>query len=216
MATLTKRDILDRLERSESDKKLTITPLIDKEKQIGSFTIDLRLSNQFITFKTENIKAFNVLEKKDEHDLYKIQELQIVDFGSEIVLHPGSLVLGSTFEYIKMPTDLEGKVDGRSSWSRLGLVIATATSIDPGFCGSITLELSNIGKSPLILTPGTRICQLVLRETKSTEVYEKGRKYHSPIGPEFSKIFDDPELEILKAIKEEKDAQKSHHVIEQD
>ncbi|MGD9159383.1 MAG: dCTP deaminase [Desulfobacteraceae bacterium] len=203
MATLTRRDILYRLkDESEKNKKLTITPIIDEDRQIGNFTIDLRLSNEFITFKTENIKGFNVLEEKEKHNLYKIQELQIIDFGSEITLHPGSLVLGSTFEYIKMPEDLAGQVDGRSSWSRLGLVIATATGIDPGFSGSITLELSNIGKSPLILTPGTRICQLSLSETKSSESYSEKRKYHSPTGPEFSKVFDDPELKILQKIKE--------------
>lgn len=196
MATLTHRDIIGRL----NDKSLTITPIVDKERQIGTFTIDLRLSNQFIIFKTENIKSFNILDEKEAHNLYKIQELQIIDFGSEIVLHPGSLVLGSTFEYIKMPNDLEGQVDGRSSWARLGLTIATATGIDPGFSGSITLELSNLGKSPLILIPGARICQLVLRSTVSTEGYNKKRKYQSPIGPEFSKIFDDPDLDILRKI----------------
>lgn len=203
MATITKKYIEEKLAEPLPSKRLTVTPIIDREKQIGNFTIDLRLSNQFIVFKTENIKAFNLLEKREEHNLYKIQELQIVDFGSEIVLHPGSLVLGSTFEYIKMPQDLEGQVEGRSSLSRLGLVIATATGIDPGFCGSITLELSNIGKSPLVLTPGIRISQLVLRESKPPVEYKKDRKYHSPIGPEFTKIFDDKDLEVLRKIRGE-------------
>lgn len=202
MATLSKKEILERLQLSRFDKaRLVITPIIDKESQIGNFSIDLRLANQFIIFKLENLESFNPLVDS-KNKLLRFQEPKIIPFGEQIVLHPGSLLLGATFEYVKMPNNLEAQVEGRSSWARLGLVIATATSIDPGFTGSITLELSNLSKTPIVLTPGARICQIIFRETSSDVEYDTNRKYQQPVGPQFSKIFSDSELTVLKKIKE--------------
>jgi dCTP deaminase len=103
------------------------------------------------------------------------------------------LALGSTFEYMCMPPDLEAQVEGRSSWARVGLQIATATSIEPGFKGVLTLELSNVGTIPIRLYPGIRIAQLFFRETTSKvqNPYGHSRKYKCPIGPEFSQIHND-------------------------
>jgi len=200
MPTLGKQEIQDRLRRSGTDsERLVVTPILDRESQLGNYSIDLRLANQFIIFKLENLEAFNPLNKA-KFDLLRFQEPKIIPFGGEIVLHPGSLMLGATFEYIKMPTNLEAQVEGRSSWARLGLVIATATSVDPGFSGSITLELSNLSKTPIVLTPGVRICQMIFRATTSNVEYKEERKYNHPIGPQFSKIFDDSELKILNSI----------------
>lgn len=200
MSTLVKSDIQKRLDEKSYRKKLVITPIVD-DSQIGNFSVDLRLSNQFIIFNVENFESFNPLDKDQKHHLYKIQDSIVVPFGQHIILHPGSLVLGATFEYIRMPENVEGQVEGRSSWARLGLVIATATSIDPGFCGSITLELSNLGKVPLVLVPGSRVCQLVLRETTGDVPYDSSRKYYHAVGPQFSRLYDDKEIPILQRIQ---------------
>jgi len=201
MATLSKKEILDYLnpERVLS-QRLVVTPIVDRENQIGNVSIDLRLANQFIIFKSENIDSFTPL-KSMEYELLRFQEHKIIPFGDKLVLHPGSLMLGATYEYIKIPLDLEAQVEGRSSWARLGLVIAAASTIDPGFVGSITLELCNLAKTPIVLTPGCRICQIVFHQITSDVIdYPSTRKYKTPIGPEFSKIFDDSDFEILKKL----------------
>ena len=79
------------------------------------------------------------------------------------MLHPGEFVLGSTLEVCTLPDDLAGRLEGKSSLGRLGLLThSTAGFIDPGFSGHITLELSNVANLPITLWPGMKIGQLCL------------------------------------------------------
>lgn len=199
MATLNKKDLLLRLKLGIGTKKsLVVTPILNLEKQISSPGIDLRLSNQFIVFKAENISLLDIRKNLTNQTIRKYQKEVVVPFDQPFILHPKTLVLGSTFEYVSMPEDLEGELEGRSSWARLGLIVATACAIDPCFKGCITLELTNLGNQPLYLYPGIRIAKLILRETKSSSIYEKDvRKYFCQIGPEFSKLHEDKEIDYF-------------------
>ena len=91
--------------------------------------------------------------------------------GEPFVLHPGEFVLGSTLECCTLPDDLAGRLEGKSSLGRLGLLThSTAGFIDPGFSGHITLELSNVANLPITLWPGMKIGQLcLLRLTSPAE-----------------------------------------------
>jgi dCTP deaminase len=91
-----------------------------------------------------------------------------VPFGKSFILHPKYFVLGVTLEWIRLPKDIAGYVIGKSSWGRLGLIIATAVGVHPGFAGCLTLELSNVGELPIELKPGMQICQLFLHTAHST------------------------------------------------
>lgn len=155
-------------------------------------SVDLRLGNQFIVFRMHMGGLMNPFKLSDI-ELRSLQERRVVRFGQKFVLHPGQLALGSTFEYLKLPSDLEGQVEGRSSWSRVGLQIATATCIEPGFSGVVTLELSNVGTIPLELFPGVRVAQLVLRDVWPAvkKPYAGKRKYYRAIGPQFSRLASD-------------------------
>jgi dCTP deaminase len=190
MSTLSKIDIVKALQATGEDQ-LVVTPILSP-KQVGDISIDLRLGNQFITFRGHAHGTINPFQLTDE-GLRRIQRREIVRFKQKFILHPGSMVLGATFEYIKIPPFLEGQVEGRSSWARLGLQIATATCVEPGFCGVVTLELSNVGTMPLELFPGVRIAQLVLRrvEPRVANPYELDKKYRYAIGPQFSRLNED-------------------------
>lgn len=191
MSTLTKEQLERRLNESDITKRLVITPILS-QKQIGDSSIDLRLGNQFIVFKMHNFGVFQPYNEEISSRLRKMQERQIVRFGQEFILHPGMLALASTFEYLCVPSDLECQVEGRSSWARVGLQIATASSIEPGFKGVLTLELSNVGTIPIELYPGFRVAQLFVHEAKPpVSQANAGRKYQCPIGPQFSRIYDD-------------------------
>ena len=93
-----------------------------------------------------------------------------------------------------MPNDIVGSIDGRSSLGRLGIIIQTAAMIDAGFKGHITLELANIGKMPVSLYPGMRICRLTFH--KLTQVCERpyNGKYLNQEAAEGSKIEEDWEF----------------------
>jgi len=191
MSTLSRRRIELRLRETREAKRLVITPLLSV-KQFGDISVDLRLGNQFIVFRMHMGGFMNPFKLSDVQ-LRSLQERRVVRFGQEFVLHPGQLALGSTFEYLQMPSDLEGQVEGRSSWARVGLQIATATCVEPGFSGVVTLELSNTGTMPLELFPGVRVAQLVLRDVNPAieHPYAGKRKYNRAIGPQFSRLTSD-------------------------
>jgi len=190
MSTLSKERIKSRL-NEKAEKQLIITPILSS-KQFGDISIDLRLGNQFIVFRMHMGGLLNLFESSETH-LHRLQERRVVRFGQKFVLHPGQLVLGSTFEYLQLPSDLEGQVEGRSSWARVGLQTATATCVEPGFSGVVTLELSNVGAMPLDLFPGVRVAQLVLRDVEPAvkQPYAGRRKYNRTIGPQFSRLSQD-------------------------
>lgn len=198
MATLNKNELIKRLStKTPKVNRLVVTPILDLKQQIEGPGIDLRLSNQFIVFKSENTPHINIATL-DDYNIKKVQSEVVVPFGESFILHPKTLVLASTLEYISMPHDLSGTLEGRSSWARLGLIIATACAIDPGFKGCITLELTNLGNLPLYLYPGIRLAKLILMETTSPTEYEgSGKKYYCQIGPEFSKAHKDPDLDFF-------------------
>ena len=97
------------------------------------------------------------------------------------MLHPGEFVLGGTMEYVAMPDDLVGRIEGKSSLGRLGLMVhSTAGYVDPGFEGKFTLELANIATLPILLWPTMKIgqlsimhlttpCRAALRNTRSRQ-----------------------------------------------
>jgi dCTP deaminase len=118
------------------------------------------------------------------------------------ILHPGEFVLAATLEYFKLPTDLAGRLEGRSTWGRLGLQIhSTAGFVDPGFEGILTFELQNMGKAPLCLFPGVRIAQLCLFSTNRTAIpytKKRGAKYFHMIGTTGSLFYVDPEFDAIR------------------
>jgi len=196
MSTLTRGEIKKRL-ASEFPKRLVITPILSK-KQLGDASIDVRLSNQFIVFRMHTFGVFRPFSHT-AGELRIMQERQVVKFGTQFVLHPGMLALGCTFEYICLPPDIECQVEGRSSWARLGLQIATATSVEPGFKGVLTLELSNLGTIPIELYPGVRIAQLFFHDASPEikDAYKGTHKYECPVGPQFSLIANDKDGKVF-------------------
>jgi len=143
--------------------KLVVDPIINNDVQIQPAWVDLRLGNRFRTFK---ITSTPYIDTKSDSEA-NTEKFTIED-GKPFVIHPGEFVLGSIKEYIKMPPDLLGVVDGRSSMGRVGIVVhSTSASINPGWEGDFVLEITNIGKMPVAIYPGQRIAKLVLHKLNS-------------------------------------------------
>lgn len=151
------------------DHSLVVSPLLSVQ-QINSASIDLRMGNVALVVRARGSSHVDPADWKrqamagDPHaaEFYRQQkhERYEIPFGTRILLHPGSLALVPAFEWLKLPVDLLGSVTARSTWAREGLSIATATLIEPGYQGMITLELANLGQIPLALYPGQRIAQI--------------------------------------------------------
>ena len=160
------------------------------EAMIQPSSIDVRLDRWFRVF--ENHKYPHIDPSVEQPDLTRLIEPE----GDEpFILHPGEFVLGSTYEVVTLPDDVAGRLEGKSSLGRLGLLThSTAGFIDPGFSGHVTLELSNVATLPITLYPGMKIGQLCLFRLSSPAEYpygsEKyGSRYQGQRGPTPSRSF---------------------------
>lgn len=187
MVVLSDRDIKEYLAK----KKIIIEPLNDPESQIQPAWIDLRLGNKFRIFKPNSAALIDPKKRIDDYT-----EVVEAKEDKPFIIHPGEFVLGCVKEYIKISEDLMGVVDGRSSLGRLGIIVhSTAAGINPGWEGIFTLEITNVGKMPIALYPGMKICKLVLHKLSSPAerpyYMRKEAKYQKQKGLEESKIFEE-------------------------
>jgi dCTP deaminase len=119
-------------------------------------SIDLRLGDSFRVFHNHRITAIDLRDPPDN-----LTEEVAPPAGEPFVIHPGEFCLGNTLEYVELPDDIVARIEGKSSLGRLGLIVhATAGFCDPGFKGTLTLELNNLTRVPIKLYPGLPIAQL--------------------------------------------------------
>lgn len=200
MTVLGKGD-LEQAIYSKGPNRLVISPLLDRS-QIGRGAVDLRLGTEFLLLRRTQKPGLNPgADKQQEVD--EMQERLVVPFGEEFWLHPRHFVLAATLEYLRLPDDMAAYVVGRSSWGRLGLIVATAVFVHPGFRGCLTLELVNDGDSPIRLSPGIRIAQLAIHRTdgSATPTDKRPDKYLAPVRPQASKLASErADFERLEAV----------------
>lgn len=152
------------------EKKLVLEPFIKKNLQPS--TIDITLSPKVRIFKNIHYPFIDV--KKVPEDISELIEFNKKD---GFIIHPGEFILGATVEYVEIPNDLVARLEGRSSLGRLGLIVhATAGYIDPGFKGTITLEITNISRMPLKVYPHMRTGQLTFYKMSSEAEVPYGDK----------------------------------------
>ena len=181
---LSDRDLLIEID----NKRVAVEPF-DVE-MIQPSSIDVRLDRMFRVF--ENHKYPHIDPSIEQADLTRLIE---PDGDDPFILHPGEFVLGSTLEVVSLPDDLAGRLEGKSSLGRLGLLThSTAGFIDPGFSGHITLELSNVATLPIKLFPGMKIGQLCLFRLSSPADHpygsdKYGSRYQGQRGPTASRSF---------------------------
>lgn len=193
-ATLSGMVLSDRdIKKALNAKQIIVTPTPDLVTQLGSNSLDLRLGNSFRVFEHSRFAYIDPFDKKTSQEVTR--EI-IVPKGERFIIQPGDFVLGMTIEHIEIPDDLVGNLEGRSSIGRLGVIIhSTAASIECGFRGNITLELANMGKMPVALHPGMRICSVSFEElTSPAEVpyyKKKGAKYIGQSGPDESRMHEE-------------------------
>jgi dCTP deaminase len=180
----------DRTIREEiASGRIGIDPLGDGCIQPSS--VDLHVDRYFRVFRNHTQRVIDVKENQEE-----LTELIEVVGDEALILHPGEFVLGSTVERVRLPEDLVGRLEGKSSLGRLGLLIhSTAGFVDAGWDGFLTLELSNVANLPITVYPGMKIGQIsFLRMTSAADVpygsASLGSKYQNQRGPTPSRYFE--------------------------
>ena len=173
---------------TEGPEALGIEPYDAEMVQPSS--VDVRLDKFFRVFN--NSRYTHIDPKEEMPDL--TSEVEVAD-GDAFVLHPGEFVLGATLEKFTLPANLAGRLEGKSSLGRLGLLThSTAGFIDPGFSGHITLELSNTANLPITLWPNMKVGQLAIFQMSSPAEAPYGSgalgsKYQGQRGPTPSKSY---------------------------
>ena len=158
------------------------------ESMVQPSSVDVLLDRFFRVF--ENHK-YSVIDPSIEQS--ELTREVVVEPNEHFILHPGEFVLASTYEIITLPDDIAGRLEGKSSLGRLGLLThSTAGFIDPGFSGHITLELSNVANLPVKLFPGMKIGQLCLIKLSSPAEHPYGSavyasRYQGQRGPTASR-----------------------------
>ncbi|MBI2543482.1 MAG: dCTP deaminase [Candidatus Aenigmarchaeota archaeon] len=171
--------------------KLKIDNMEDPHIQIQPSGVDLRLGNDFRMFKVISVPYID-----PKHPIENYTELIKIEDDEPFILHPGEFVLASVKEHISMPLDLVGIIDGRSSLGRLGIAVhTTSAGVNPGWEGTLTLEVANIGKMPVALYAGMRVAKITFAKLTSEPEVPYGKrgneKYQGQDSLDESKIFKD-------------------------
>jgi dCTP deaminase len=176
------------IKRLLAEGRIEIDPY--NEGLLQPSSVDVRVDRYFRVFRNSRYPFINVKEAQED-----LTELVEIEADQPFILHPGEFVLGSTLERLTLPDDLVGRLDGKSSLGRLGLLIhSTAGFIDPGWDGHVTLELSNVANLPITIYYGMKIGQLsfVQMSEPAETPYGSGgigSKYQGQKGPTASRYW---------------------------
>jgi dCTP deaminase len=181
---LSDRDIRHALDSG----RIRIEPLPDLETALGSISVDFRLGTTFMVFEHSRHSFIDPSQPQSIGDAMRTIECAT---DERFIMQPGDFALASTIESLELPDDLLGRLEGRSSIARLGITVhSTAAVFEPGWIGTATMELSNLGRMPVALYPGMRICAFSFEEVSSPVLvpYRKkvGNKYAGQVTPRAS------------------------------
>ena len=158
---LSDRDIRQAL----ADGRIKVDPAPDLALQLGSCSLDLTLGNKFSLFEPARVPYIDTRAQELPAGMFR--DLAVAD-DQQFIMHPSELVLAITREHLELADDLVGRLEGRSSLARLGIIVhGTSNVFDAGWRGHPVLELGNIGRMPVALYPQMRICSFTFEELSS-------------------------------------------------
>lgn len=181
---LADREIMQALK----DGRIKISPPPNFSEQLGSCSIDFHLGHTFMVFEHSQFSYIDPLQPQSIGEAMRTIE---VKDGDAFIMQAGDFALASTMESLELPDDLLGRLEGRSSIARLGITVhSTAAVFEPGWIGTATMELSNLGRMAVALYPGMRICSFTFEQLTSSVLtpYRKklNNKYAGQITPRAS------------------------------
>lgn len=183
---LSTEELRERMQRSTSpDRRLVVDPYFDDSafvEKTAPASLDFHLGTRFVFLRRGRGPVHDPLDEKQHADAVGTDVF--IPLGTDMYLHPGQLVLGATLEWYRFPPDLMAYVIGRSIWGRRGLLVVTASAVQPNTSGTVTLELSNVGEVAIKIRPGLALGQLFFHEVPPQERTGKHPPFtvtHSPL-----------------------------------
>ncbi len=191
------------IRKALQERELRVIPIMNLSDQLGVSSLDVRLGTTFEIFHPNKFGLVDyAVESEESADYSEIVDLDILE---GIVITPGQFLLGHTMEYVRLPNWIAAEIEGRSSFARLGLQVhMTAGFVDPGFEGSITLEIFNSGSMPVRLYPGLRIAQLRFTPVNAPQKSYSNRhssKYKGLLAHHASMQMKDAEIGVIRREK---------------
>ena len=186
---LSDRDI----RRAIEDGRIKIDPLPDLERALGSVSVDFTLGPTFMVFEHSRHSFIDPRHPRSIGEAMRTIECAP---DEPFIMQPGDFALASTVESLELADDLLGRLEGRSSIARLGITVhSTAAVFEPGWVGTATMELSNLGRMAVALYPGMRICAFSFEEVSSPVSVpyrlKAGNKYAGQVTPRASALADE-------------------------
>ena len=155
--------------------KIKIAPLVrDWRQNIDQVSVDFHLGTNIKLFRAGTYRFVDTRRGLPEDAM---EEVNLAD-GDPFILEPGAFAIASTSEKLTLPADIIGRLEGKSSLARLGILVhSTAARFDPGWNGAPVLELGNMGPKPAILYCGMAICAFTFEKmvAKVSMPYEGSR-----------------------------------------
>ncbi len=181
------------IRRYLADGRLVLDPLPDLDTHMGPCSMDLTLGTEFRIFDHSRMGYIDVRNKVNAEEMTRVIT---VDDGGPFIIQPGDLVLAASVETLTLPPDLLGRLEGRSSLGRIGIIVhGTAPRFDPGFHGRAVMELGNIGRMAVALYPGMPICSMTFEQLTSPAERpygsRPGSKYFGQAGPVASRFHEE-------------------------
>jgi dCTP deaminase len=193
---LSDRDIRAAIESG----RIKIDPMPDLDSQLGSVSVDFRLGRTFMVFEHSR---HSFIDPRRPQSIGEAMRTIVVEEDEPFIMQPGDFALASTIESLELPDDLLGRLEGRSSIARLGITVhSTAAVFEPGWVGTATMELSNLGRMAVALYPGMRICAFSF-ETLSSPVttpyrLKRNNKYAGQQTPRASLLAEENRLAVAE------------------
>lgn len=159
------------------------------EHAIQPASVDLHLDKNFLVFNRQGHTCIDV-----KNPVEGLMDKIVMKEDDHFIIHPGEFVLGNIFETTGVDNTMVGRLEGKSSLGRIGLIIhATAGFLDPGNKIKLTLELSNVGSLPIKLYYKMPIAQIAFEQLSSPAEAAYGdkrlmSKYFGDLEPQASKM----------------------------
>lgn len=194
-----------------ANNRIKVSPPLDLDTQLGSCSVDFRLGN---TFRIFNHSRYPYIDPHDPNLTKEVMKEISVPDEEAFIMRPGEFVLATTIEHLTLADDIMGRIEGRSSLGRIGIIVhGTASVFDPGWVGIPVLELGNLGVMPVALYPGMKICSFTFEEVSTpVEVpyfLKKSAKYVKQSAPDASRLSQELEEKLATPVNYVKHGRKS-------
>ena len=172
--------------------QIVIRPKPDFKLALSACSLDLRLNHEFQVFKPHRLLADKPYFDTKNPAQTELTKTIILKDNQPFILSPGEFALASTLEWLELPSNIAGRLEGRSSLGRLGIVVhSTAALIHPGIKARIVLELGNHAPIPVALYPGMRVCSISFEQLTHPAEKPYSGKYMNQQGTISSQIYKD-------------------------